>query len=327
MYSPATRLLTTLDLLQSRPVVSAAQLAERLAVDPRSVRRYITMLSGMGIPVESARGKYGGYRLMPGFKLPPLMLTEEEVVAVTLGLLAVRRLGLADALPNADGALGKIERVLPAALRQRVRAVEQSVALGLDPPAAPIPAVRLSDFSTAAHLRRRLWMRYRASSGEETARALDPYGVVYHDGRWYAVGYCHLRQAVRVFRLDRVLRVEPREESFTRPDAFDPLDFALRAFAAMPDTWLVEVLLQTELEAARWSVPPTFATLDETADGVLLRAYDRDLDHTARFLIGLDCALHVRQPPELLPALRHAAEQIAERVAQAGNHAGNTAGM
>jgi predicted DNA-binding transcriptional regulator YafY len=322
MYSPATRLLTVLDVLQSRPVVSAAQLADRLAVDPRSVRRYITMLADMGIPVESARGKYGGYRLMPGFKLPPLMFTEDEAITVTLGLLAVRRLGLTDDLPSADGALGKIERVLPAALRERVRAVEQSVSLGLDPPPAASPAARLSVFSTAAHQERRLWLRYRSSSGEETERELDPYGVAYQDGRWYAVGYCHLRQEVRVFRLDRVLRVEPREVRFTRPDGFDALGFALRAFADIPDTWLVEVVLQTDLESVRWSVPPSFATLEQTPEGVLLRAYDRDLDHTARFLIGLNCPLRVHQPPELLAALRRAANTIAERVARGGGAAG-----
>jgi predicted DNA-binding transcriptional regulator YafY len=317
MYSPATRLLTALDLLQSRPLVSATHLAQRLEVDPRSVRRYITMLADMGIPVESARGKYGGYRIMPGFKLPPLMLTEDEAITVTLGLLAVRRLGLADDLPTADGALGKLQRVLPAALRERVRAVEQSVALGLDPPATTTPAARLSVFSTAAYQQRRLWLRYQSSSSGETERELDPYGVAYHDGRWYAVGYCHLRHEVRVFRLDRVLRVEPRDAHFTRPEGFDALGFALRAFAAIPDTWLVEVLLDTTMDAVRWSVPPAFATLDETPEGVLLRTYDRDLDHTARFLIGLDCRLRVRQPSELLTALHRAAQTIAERVAHA----------
>lgn len=328
MYSPATRLLTALDVLQSRPVVSAAQLADRLEVDPRSVRRYITMLADMGIPVMSERGKYGGYRLMPGFKLPPLMLTEDEAITVTLGLLAVRRLGLSDALPGGEGALGKIERVLPAALRERVRAVEQSVSLGLAPPSdsGPTPAARLAVFSTAAHLQRRLWLRYRSSSSGESERELDPYGVVYHDGRWYAVGYCHLRRAVRVFRLDRVERVEPRAATFERPEGFDALGFALGAFAAIPDTWLVEVVLRTALESVRWSVPPSFATLAETPGGILLRAYDRDLDHMARFLIGLDCPLRVRQPPELLAALRRAAADIATRAAEAGDAEGDEAG-
>src|SRR5215831_19715981 len=112
-YSPVTRLLTILDLLQSRPGVTAAQLAERLEVEARSVRRYITMLQDMGIPVETVRGRYGGYRLRPGFKLPPLMWTEDEALAVTLGLRAAQQLGLSQTVPTVESALAKVERVLP----------------------------------------------------------------------------------------------------------------------------------------------------------------------------------------------------------------------
>src|SRR5579872_2728885 len=99
VYSPAARLLTALELLQARSSVSATLLAERLEVNTRSVRRYVTMLQDMGIPIETVRGRYGGYRLRPGFKLPPLMLTEDEALAVTLGLLAAQQLGLASTVP------------------------------------------------------------------------------------------------------------------------------------------------------------------------------------------------------------------------------------
>lgn len=111
-YSPVTRLLTMLDLLQSRPNVTAAQLAERLEVEARSVRRYVTMLQDIGIPVEAVRGRYGGYRLRPGFKLPPLMWTEEEAVAVTLGLQAIRQIGLFQTIPTIEHALAKKEQSL-----------------------------------------------------------------------------------------------------------------------------------------------------------------------------------------------------------------------
>ncbi len=126
-YSPVTRLLTMLDLLQSRPGVTAAQLAERLGVEPRSVRRYITMLENLDIPVEAVRGHYGSYRLRPGFKLPPLMWTEEEAVAVTLGLQAIRQIGLSQTIPTIEHALAKVERVLPQALREQVQAVQETV--------------------------------------------------------------------------------------------------------------------------------------------------------------------------------------------------------
>ena len=107
-YSPVARLLTALDLLQSRPGVTAAHLAERLEVEARSVRRYITMLQEMGIPVEAERGRYGGYKLRPGFKLPPLMWTEDEALAITLGLQAARQLGLAQTMPTIESALASI---------------------------------------------------------------------------------------------------------------------------------------------------------------------------------------------------------------------------
>lgn len=321
VYSPATRLLTALDLLQSRPSVSAAQLAGRLEVNMRSVRRYVLMLQDMGIPVEAVRGRYGGYRLRPGFKLPPLMLTEDEALAVTLGLLAAQRLGLGGEAAAVEGALTKVERVLPLALRERVRAVQETVALDLEAPQPAAAAVgrHVLALSAAAHLGRRVRMRYRSSrmgGWEETERLFDSYGLVYHDARWYVVGHCHLRGDVRVFRLDRVLAVMPLDDRFGRPAGFDCLDFALRRFASMPDRWLVEAVLDTTLDRMSRTVPSSFATLEETPDGVLLRAYDSDLDHMARFLVGLGCPFTVRQPPELLAALERLASRIMRTAAR-----------
>src|SRR5262245_4010702 len=128
MYHPTTRLLAVLELLQSHQSLSGAVLSQRLEIDRRSVRRYIAMLQDMGIPIETQRGPHGGYRLRPGFKLPPLMFTEDEALAITLGLLAARRLGLtADAL-GVEGALAKLDRALPVASRDRMQAVQESLA-------------------------------------------------------------------------------------------------------------------------------------------------------------------------------------------------------
>src|SRR5438552_2578211 len=209
MYFPTTRVLTVLELLQSHQRLSGPDIAERLEVNPRTVRRYITMLQDLGIPIETERGRYGTYRLRPGFKLPPLMFTEDEALALTLGLLAARRLGLTITAPAVEGALAKIDRVLPAALRERVQAVQQTLDL-ISPEtyvSSPGGSMVLT-FSTAAQQERRIWMRYRASSADETERAVDPYGLVYHVGLWYTVGYCHLRNGLRVFRLDRVQHAE-----------------------------------------------------------------------------------------------------------------------
>src|SRR5215475_10851991 len=129
MYHPTTRVLTVLELLQAYERLSGPELARRLEVDVRTVRHYITLLLDLGIPIEAERGRYGAYRLRPGFKLPPLMFTEDEAIALTLGLLAARRLGLTAAAPATAGALAKVERVLPETLRARMEAVQQTLVI------------------------------------------------------------------------------------------------------------------------------------------------------------------------------------------------------
>ena len=132
MSRPTTRVLTVLELLQTHGRMSGSQLAERLQVDRRTVRRYITALQDLGIPIEGQRGVGGGYRMRPGFRLPPLMLTEDDAVAVVLGLLAAERLGA-----DVEEALAKIHRVLPDVLRRRVEALEATLAFT---EGAPSPA-------------------------------------------------------------------------------------------------------------------------------------------------------------------------------------------
>lgn len=309
-YSPVTRLLTALDLLQSRPGVTAAQLAERLEVETRSVRRYMTLLQDMGIPVEATRGRYGGYRLRSSFKLPPLMWNEEEALAVTLGLEMVQQSGLSQTVPTVESALAKVERVLPQALRERVQAVREAVVLDL---AARLPtdqSAYVIRLSTAVYRRQRIWIRYVVHPGETSEREFDCYGLVCQNERWYAVGYCHLREDMRIFRLDRIERLEERAAHFTPPENFDCLAYTIQAFAAIPSRWFVEVLLSTDMEQIREIVPPTFATLVETPEGILLRAYDHDLQHMARFLVSLGCPFRVLQPPEFVEELRLLAERI-----------------
>src|SRR2546423_5268830 len=121
MYFPTTRVLTVLELLQSHQRLSGPDIAERLEVNPRTVRRYITMLQDLGIPVEAERGRYGTYRLRPGFKLPPLMFTEEEALALTLGLLAAHKLGLAAAPPAVEGGAAQGGARFPTRVTGRVQ--------------------------------------------------------------------------------------------------------------------------------------------------------------------------------------------------------------
>jgi predicted DNA-binding transcriptional regulator YafY len=312
VYHPTTRVLTVLELLQAHGRIGGPELAARLEVNIRTVRHYITLLQDLGIPVESERGRGGGYRLRPGFKLPPLMFTEDEALALTLGLMVARRLGLAATAPAVEGALAKVERVMPAALRARIQAVQETLVIaGATLYAAPAGGLVLT-FSSAAQQRRRVQMGYRSVDDHETERAIDPYGVVFYDGRWFAVGYCHLRADLRIFRLDRVLWAELRTEQFERPADFDSLAYVVRSLANAPATWSVEVLLETTLEEVRECVPAAMATLDPAEGGVLLRCQVQNLDWLAHFLAGLGVPLVVLRPPELRDSLRRLAATIAE---------------
>ncbi|HEU5441314.1 MAG TPA: YafY family protein [Ktedonobacterales bacterium] len=311
MYHPTTRVLTVLELLQSHHRLSGPELARRLEVDVRTVRRYVAMLQELGIPVEGGRGRYGAYRLRAGYKLPPLMFTEDEALALVVGLLAARQLGAALGPAAVEGALAKVERVLPVALRERLRSVEETLIVADAERGAPPESAVLMTLGAATRDRLRVWLRYRSWESDETEREVDPYGLVHRTGRWYMAGYCHLREGVRVFRLDRVLEVRPLATSFERPAEFDALAEVERGIASIPSAYRIEVVLETTLEAAQRHVPASVATLDPLPEGVLLRCYDQRLETTAQFLARLDCAFTVREPPELRDALRALAQRLA----------------
>jgi len=311
VYRPTARVLTVLELLQSHGRMTGAQLARRLEVDIRTVRNYVETLIDLGIPVEAERGRYGAYRLMPGFKLPPLMFTEDEALALTLGLKAARRMGLALTAPAVEGALAKVERVLPGSLRTRVQAVEEAVLLHLAPPRdLPAQAMVLT-LSTAVQEQRQVLLRHRSAQGEETERRFDPYGLVYRAGRWYAAGYCHLREAVRVFRLDRIQQATLHDERFSHPAEFDPLACVLRTLAEQPGAWRVCVVLKTTIEQAESLLPAGMATLEDTREGVEARISVEDLEWMARFLVNLGIPFVVREPAALRQTLRRLAAEIA----------------
>ncbi len=318
MYFPTTRVLTVLELLQSRPQMSGRELSERLEVDTRTIRRYITMLQDLGIPVEAERGRYGAYRLRPGFKLPPLMFTDDEALAITLGLLAARKMGLTLAAPAVDGAIAKIERVLPASLREHVQAVQDTLVFDFAPARTTPRKEFVLLLSEAAQRCRNVWLRYRGyDRSEESERVVDPYGLVCRSGYWYLVGYCHLRSDLRNFRLDRILDVKMHGDPFERPLAFDCLAFVLQSLPKTPNVWLVEILLEMTLSEAQRSLPPTLAMLEEVSEGIILRCYVEHLDWIARILVSLSCPFTVRQPIELRAELCLLAERVsalAERV-------------
>jgi len=316
MYFPATRVLTILEMLQSRQRLSGPELAARLEVNTRTVRRYITMLQDLGFPIEAERGRHGFYHLRPGFKLPPLMFNEEEALALTLGLLAARRLGLAVAAPAVEGALAKVERVLPPVLQERVRAVQETLSLSFPPVSKTSSSETLLTLCSAAQQERRVFLQYQDWQGKASEREVDVYGLVYHGGYWYSTGYCHLRQGLRVFRLDRITLVETREEAFTRPLDFDCLDYVLRSLAGTPATWPTEILLESTLEEVQYMFSPALAVLETVPEGVMMRCSVGNLGWLAHLLSGLECPFIVIKPPELRTELHQLAERVAQMAAR-----------
>jgi predicted DNA-binding transcriptional regulator YafY len=312
MYFPTTRVLTVLELLQSHHRLSGPELAGRLEVDARTVRRYITMLQDLGIPVESGRGRYGYYRLRPGFKLPPMMFTDEEALALTLGLLAARKMGLILSAPAVEGALAKIERVLPVRLQEQVRAVQDALIFDVIPSQnAPRNEIVMT-LAAAVRREQQILLHYRAYGDEFTERAIDPYGLVFRSGFWYMAGYCHLRKGLRVFRLDRVVGCEMLETSFDRPRDFDSVVHVLESIQRTPGTWTVDVLLETTLEIARSRVPATLGALKAVEGGVSLHCYTGTLDWMAWQLVSFNVPFIVKSPPELRDALRKLSSKVAE---------------
>jgi predicted DNA-binding transcriptional regulator YafY len=306
MSHPTTRVLAMLELLQARHELTGRELADRLGVDERTVRRYALRLAELGIPVEARRGRYGGYRLLPGYKLPPLMFTDDEAVAVVLGLLVGERLGIAT-----DGALDKIRRVLPAQLRDRVAALRETLGFTLMPREGTMPdASVLLVLAAAARDRQRVRLTYRSWKGEDSSRELDTYGLVFHSGRWYASGYDHRRGQVRTFRVDRVVSVAPLPVTYADPGGFDVVAHVTESLAAVPYAHEVEVVLDLPLTEARRRIPPAVGTLTEVDGGVLLCTRAESLDGMAQLLAGLGCPFTVRTPESLRGAVRALAERL-----------------
>jgi len=303
MYRPTTRVLALLELLQTHGRMSGAELAPRLGVDRRTLRRYVGKLEDIGIPITAERGRAGGYALMPGFKLPPMMFTEDETLALSLGLLAARGLGLAEAAPAVASAQAKLERVMPDGLRRRVRAVDDTVKLDAVRAIAPGDNQALVALTGAAQACRRVVLRYRDLRGEESVRRFDPYGLALRHGRWYAAGWCHLRQALRTFRLDRIAGVETLAEPFERPPGFDAMAYVVQTVATLPRAFTIEVLLKTDAISARAHLFAEAGVFEETAEGVVIHAQSDELDWFARQLAGMPFDFEIRRPPELHAAV------------------------
>jgi predicted DNA-binding transcriptional regulator YafY len=325
MAKPTTRVLAVLDLLQSQGRMSGPELARRVGVDVRTLRRYIVMLEDLGIPLTTERGRHGAYMLVAGFKLPPMMFTNDEAVALSVGMVAARGLGLAEAAPAVASVQAKLARVMPDGLKRHVRAIADTVKVDLSPATnTPASNAALIALTTAAQAQQRVSMGYDSAQGSHTEREFDPYGLAWRAGAWYALGMCHLRHGLRSFRLDRMGEVTLLDRYFERPANFDALEHLVQSIAGMPRGRSIEVLLHADLPAARRAFSLGFGLLEPVDEGVLLRSSADDLAWFARQLAGVPFDFEIRTPAALRSELAICAARLRALAKRGGCEAART---
>jgi predicted DNA-binding transcriptional regulator YafY len=313
---PTARVLALLEILQRGGTRTVPDLAARLGVDERTVRRYVAHLVDLDVPVEAVRGRYGGIRLVPGSRMPPLMLTDEEALAVLLGLVAGRRAGLVTTSGVAvESAAAKLRRVLPKPLVARLDALLEGARFTAGPRPVVEPGTEgLLVVAEAARDRRPVALHYTDSGGRHTRRTVQPYGVVAHSGRWYLVGADPADGAVRTFRMDRVSAPQPLDGTFAVPGDLDPAEVLLSALAGAPHRHVVLLRVDGTAEQVRPLFPPGIATVDECADDpgrVRVRIHAERLDWVPALLAGIDRPFVVEEPAALRPLVQALADRLA----------------
>ncbi|MFI8073618.1 helix-turn-helix transcriptional regulator [Streptomyces sp. NPDC086033] len=323
MPRPTARVLTLLELLQSGGTRTVAELADRLGVEGRTVRRYVDHLIDLDVPVESVRGRYGGYRLAPGYRLPPLMFSDDEALAVLLGLVAGRRAGLTTTQHTAnETASAKIRRVLPKHLARRLDTLLESLAFTEQPGEFDTPdSGILLTIADAVRHHRPVSLRYTGRDGRRSERTLHAYGIVAHAGRWYVTGEDAEIGEDRTFRLDRIADARALPGSFEVPVGPGPAQRVLSALATAEYRHEVTLRIHGTVEQIRAHLPASVASLEEhrPAAGqdrtterwlrVELRA--ERLDWLPPVLASLDRPFVIERPDELRDLVTALADRLA----------------
>lgn len=309
MSTTSGRLLRLLSLLQQRPRWGGPELADRLGVTTRTVRRDVDRLRDLGYPVEAGPGPAGGYRLAAGTSLPPLLLDDEAAaIAIALGMAAggtVR--GIEE---PALAALAKLDRLLPAHLRARIDAVRTTAGPlgGTDPIAADV----LVTAARAAADLERLALTYVDREGHRTVRRVDPYRLLSTGRRWYLVAFDVDRADWRTFRVDRIAAVAGTGHRFRRDDPPDAAALVSRASGVAPYRYTARVVVHAPPERVADQVPPTVGMVEPWPQGTLLTVGANELAHLAGHLVGLDLPFEALEPPELRQMLRAAGTRLVE---------------
>lgn len=302
-----------LSLLQMRRSWSGADLAERLEVDVRTVRRDIDKLRSLGYPVHSAAGTAGGYRLGAGAALPPLLLDDEEAVAVAVGLHGAAVGTVTGIEETSVRALLKLEQVLPSRLRRRVDAL-RSVTVSLAGAGPTVDPETLTAIAAACRDHERLRFDYRGHDDTVSARIVEPYRLVHTPRRWYLVAWDTGREDWRTFRVDRLANAPSLGPRFTPrpPPAEDLAGYVAQAVASAPYRYQARILLHASADQAAHAVSPTAGRLEALDEHTcVLHTGSHVLDEIAVYVGLMGFEFEVLEPPELVDHIRALADRLA----------------
>ncbi len=304
--SPTARALLALELLQGIPGITAERLGDRLGVSERAARRYVAILREAGVPIESVRGPYGGYRVGRGLRLPPLMFTASEALGLVMAVLEAHG-GTRGDDPVAS-AVGKMVRVLPENVARPLEALRHVTARRTDPD--PPPPEITATLVRASADRRRVRIGYALGPHRERSLQVDPWAVVVRHGRWYVLGWSHAADARRMYRIDRVRSVEVLADPFTPPEDLDPFR-ALEEQMSQGWPYAVEVEIDAPLEEARRRLRRSLGSTEAIdADHTRLTGSTENLYWYATQIAELPTPYRVVGGPEIRDAVRGVAERM-----------------
>lgn len=310
MYDPSMRVLTVLEILQAREQIRAAELASIMEVSVRTVQRYVARLQDLGIPVVATRGPGATYRLRAGHRLPPLMFNAEEAFLVSLGLQALRLLNLQDLGASTAGVQSKLERVLPASIHQRVKETLPALEFDLNPPTGAISVSMLTGLANAVRHHHPILLHHQSrKASEPTLRKVDPLGLLQKEGHWFLAGHCHLREDLRLFRVDRIQHMVVLPEAFEGHENFELQPFVQEVLAFGAQGWTFDVTVHLPFEQVTSRLPRAHMLMEPQGPETRLRGSIPDLKSLAAMLLYLGCEVTVHAPLELMQAF----EQLASR--------------
>ncbi len=314
MANVATRLLSMLFLFQSRRKWTVTELSDELEVSDRTVHRYIGMLEEMGIPLYSERGPYGGFSLLRTYKLPPLLFTPEEATVLYMGARLVNDIWGKPLHDAVTGVTAKLDNVLPDDIRHEVQRAQRSLAVitGAARDYAPFHDL-MTDLRECMAAGKRVQIQYHSFSRVKTTRKIDPCGLSFRWGNWYLIGFCHMREEMRTFRIDRILDYSVVEETFKLPRDFNAKAY-MEETMRFENRYQVAVRIAPEAAAIMRERESDWMKVTENPDDSVTVAFDADdLNWATGWVLSWGHLAKALEPPELIDRVREAAQEVLKR--------------